>query len=153
MKTITLRQNVEFCLLKIIDNWYINQLTHINKINLRNDFNNVKKWCDALKTRFYDSLKKSFILLKTIWYIIKKTYNKKNFVNYIFNIVFNIKNVNIIIIDTIKTFFVYKHINNEIKRNLFKFTKSSTMFNLIEKLRYQKIFNLLFTKKVIKQDF
>ena len=28
--------------------------------------------------------------------------------------------------------------NNELKRDLFKFMKLSTMFNLLEKLRYQK---------------
>ena len=101
MKAITLRQNVEFCLLRIVDDWYTNQLTHINKVKLRNDFNDVKKWCDVLKTRFRDSLKKSFILLKAIRYIVKNAYNKIFFINYVFNIVFNDKNVNIIIIDVI----------------------------------------------------
>ena len=99
MKTITLRQNVEFCLLRAVDDWYTNQLTHINKIKLRNDSNGVKKWCDALKIKFRDSSKKSLILLKAIRYIIKNARNKKNSINYVFNIVLNNKNVNIIIID------------------------------------------------------
>ena len=43
MKIITLYQNVEFWLLNIVDDWYTNQFIHINKVDLRNDFNDVKK--------------------------------------------------------------------------------------------------------------
>ena len=91
-----------------------------------------------MKLRFRDSFEKSFILLKTIRYIIKNARNKKNLIDYVFNIVFNDKNVNIIIIDIIQILLAYEHINNELKRNLFKLTKLSTMFNLLEKLRHQK---------------
>ena len=55
----------------------------------------------VLDTRFRNSLEKSLILLKAIRYIVKNARNKKNFINYVFNIVFNDKNVNIIIIDVI----------------------------------------------------
>ena len=138
IKVTTLRQNVEFCLLRVIDDWYTNQLTHISRIDLRNDFDDVKKWCDALKTRFRDSSRKSFTLLKAIRYIIKNARNKKNSVNYVFNIVFNDKNVDIVIIDVTQILFAYEHMNDELKRDLFKFTKASTMSNLLEKLRHQK---------------
>ena len=89
-----------------------------------------------MKTRFRDSLGKSLILLKTIRYIIKNTRNKKDFINYVFNIVLNDKNVDIVIIDITQVLFAYEHINNELKRDLFKFTKISTMSNLLEKLRH-----------------
>ena len=91
-----------------------------------------------MKIRFYDSSEKSLILLKTIRYIIKNARNKKNFINYIFNIVFNDKNINIIIIDIAQILLAYKHMNDELKRDLFKFKKISTMFSLLEKLRHQK---------------
>ena len=68
----------------------------------------------------------------------KNARNKKDFVNYVFNIVLNNKNVNIIIIDVTHIFFIYKHINNELKQDLFKFMKTSTISNLLEKLRHQK---------------
>ena len=68
----------------------------------------------------------------------KNARNKKNFVNYVFNIVLNDKNVNIIIIDITQILFAYKHMNDELKRDLFKFIKVLIMFNLLEKLRHQK---------------
>ena len=43
MKVTTLHQNVESYLLKVINKYYINQLIHINKVNLRNNSNDVKK--------------------------------------------------------------------------------------------------------------
>ena len=89
-----------------------------------------------MKTRFYDSSEKSLILLKIIRYIIKNARNKKDFINYIFNIVFNDKNINIVIIDIAQILLAYEHINDELKRNLFKSMKISTVFSLLEKLRH-----------------
>ena len=91
-----------------------------------------------MKTRFRDSSRKSFTLLKAIRYIIKNARNKKNSINYVFNIVFNDKNVDIVIIDVTQILFAYKHMNDELKRDLFKFTKASTISNLLKKLRHQK---------------
>ena len=91
-----------------------------------------------MKIKFRDSLGKSLILLKIIRYIMKNARNKKDFIDYVFNIVFNNKNFNIIIIDIILNHFAYEYINNELKRNLFKFTKISIMFNLYKKFCRQK---------------
>ena len=91
-----------------------------------------------MKIKFYNSFGKSLILLKAIRYTIKNVRNKKNFIDYVFSIVLNDKNVNIIIIDVAQILFAYKHINDELKRDLVKFTKILIIFNLLEKLRHQK---------------
>ena len=56
-------------------------------------------WC--IENKIFWFVRKSFTLLRAIHYIIKNARNKKNFINYVFNIVLNEKHVNIIIIDII----------------------------------------------------
>lgn len=62
----------------------------------------------------------------------------------------NIKNVDIIITKTAQVLLVYEYINNELRRDLSRSKDNFTISNLLKKLRYQKIFNSIFTKKIIK---
>ena len=70
-------------------------------------------WCIKNKISWFVQKIIYFVKSSSLYY--KNARNKKNLVNYVFNIVFNNKNVNIVIIDMIWVFFVYEHINGELK--------------------------------------
>ena len=70
--------------------------------------------------------------------MIKDIYNKKDFISYIFNIIFNNKNINIAIIETAQILLIYEYINNKLRRNFFYFINNSIIINLLKEFRYRK---------------
>ena len=70
MNTALLRQNLNFCLLRKIDIWYTEKLTHLFWLGLRNNNNEIVKWCNALKVRFWDNSNRAQTALKTLQYTV-----------------------------------------------------------------------------------
>ena len=57
---------------------------------------------------------------------------------YIFIIMLNAKNVDIIVTKTTQILFVYEHINEKLRRDLSRSKDNFTITDLLKKLRYQK---------------
>lgn len=82
MRTSLLRQNLDSCLLDAAENWYTNELAHLSRIDLRNDINGVKEWCNALEARFRDSSSKSLATLEAIRYTVKDARSRRDPLDY-----------------------------------------------------------------------
>ena len=82
MNASLLRQNLDSCLLSAAENWYTNELAHLSRIDLRNDINGVKEWCNALEVRFRDSSSKSLATLAAIRYTVKDARSRRDPLNY-----------------------------------------------------------------------
>lgn len=82
MNASLLRQNLDSCLLSAAENWYTNELAHLSRIDLRNDINGVKEWCNALEARFRDSSSKSLATLEAIRYTVKDARSRRDPLDY-----------------------------------------------------------------------
>ena len=138
MDAALLRQNLDSCLLGSVEQWYINELSHVFRVGLRNDQNGVKEWCDALETRFRDSPGRSLSIVEAIRYTVKDVRARKDPADYVTSILTHSKNAGLAIIEASQVLLAYEHMDGELRRDLPKSFDASIIAAFISDLRLQK---------------
>ena len=138
MDVALLRQNLDACLLGAAEQWYTNELSHVIRVGLRNDQNNLKEWCDALEARFRDSPGKSLSIVEAIRYTVRDVRARKDPADYVASILTHSKNAGLATSEAGQVLLAYEHMDGELRRDMPMPSDSSTVANFISDLRRKK---------------
>lgn len=73
-----LRKNLDACFLSKAENWYREELSHIERVGVQSDTNRVEECCKLLENRFREAPDKSLTALKTTRYGIQDVRSQKD---------------------------------------------------------------------------
>ena len=137
MNSATLQQNLQSCLLRKINHWYMEKLNHLSQLDLQN-INDVKEWCKVLKSHFWDSPSWALALLEDIQYTVQDVWHHCDSVDYVQFIVLHEQNFSMVTTDTTQVRLVYKHMNDELCCDLPWSSDQFTISKVIKTLNKQK---------------
>ena len=83
---LTIWQNLNNCLKREAQDWWTNQLTHIIRVSIMYDINDLDEWIKALKKRFWEALSVTLSKLHEMKYITQNTYNERELSEYVITI-------------------------------------------------------------------
>ena len=129
-------KNLHFCLMNIVDNWYINKLN--------NDFHQIYKiefiqeWCIVLKKRFKEFTNQTLIKFHQIQYIIIDVRKRWDFSKFIQNIIILKSNSYTLILFNAQTMYAFERIKSKFWIIMNLFINSLTTMNILRNMNFHK---------------
>ena len=137
---LTIWQNLNNCLKREAQDWWTNQLTHIIRVSIMYDINDLDEWIKALKKRFWEASSVALNKLHKMKYIIQNTYNERESSEYITAIGITVKGCEQSDTEFAQVLHVFCRINSD----LWHFSIDKSEENII----IQNFINLLNQKKM-----
>ena len=129
-------KNLHFCLMNIINSWYINKLNNdfcwIYKINF------IQQWCIVLKNRFKKSANQTLIKFHQVQYIIIDVCKRWNFSKFIQNVIILKNNSYTLISFNAQTMYAFEWIKNKFWIIMNSFISSLIIMNIFKNMNLRK---------------
>ena len=126
-------QNLNKCLQNIVQDWYIDQLSFIEREYIWKE-QDMKHWKEMLFQQFKHTQSNMMKMLETEWYIIQNMQNNHELFRFVLNVIHHIKNTDMMETSA-QLMWMWNHLNVSLHEDIHCFTDLIMMLLFIEDIK------------------
>ena len=129
-------KNLHFCLMNIVNNWYINKLNDDSRRIYKID--SIQQWCIFLKKRFKKSVNQTLTKFHQIQYIIVNVRKRRNFREFIQNVIILKSNSYTLTSFNAQTMYAFERIKDKFQIIMNLFINSLIIMDIFKNMNFHK---------------